>query len=59
MAIFQFGEVSAIVTDSALVRGAMTAVNWLHRPRVPITYVASLDDAESWARARLADGLTP
>ena len=55
MAIFQFGEVSAIVTDSALVRGAMTAVNWLHRPRVPTTYVASLDDAERWARARLAD----
>jgi len=56
MAIFQFGEVSAIVTDSALVRGAMTAVNWLHRPRVPTTYVATLEDAERWARERLDDG---
>jgi hypothetical protein len=46
----------AIITDSALVRGAMTAVNWLHRPHVPTTYVATPEDAERWARARLADG---
>ncbi len=42
-----------IVTTSMLVRGAMTAVNWLHRPRVPTVYVATLDEGERWGRARL------
>ncbi len=43
----------AIVTTSMLVRGAMTAIQWVSPPRVPTTYEATLDAALIWARARL------
>jgi hypothetical protein len=50
----------AIVTTSALVRGAMTAINWISPPRVPTTYEARLNDAITWANARLRErGVMP
>lgn len=50
----------AIVTSSALVRGAMTAIQWISPPRVPTTYEAKLDGAIQWAHARLAErGVRP
>jgi hypothetical protein len=45
----------AIVTQSSLVRGAMTAVNWMHPPRIPTVYEARLDVALQWARRILAE----
>jgi hypothetical protein len=51
----------AIVTQSSLVRGAMTAVNWMHPPRIPTVYEARLDVALQWARRILdeAEGGAP
>ena len=43
----------AIVTTSALVRGAMTAIQWISPPRVPTTYEATVPAAISWAESHL------
>jgi hypothetical protein len=45
----------AIVTTSALVRGAMTAIHWISPPLVPTTYEAKLESAIAWAWARLKE----
>lgn len=52
----RFNRGVVVVTESALVRGAMTALQWLSPPRVPTTYEATIEAGESWARARLAKG---
>ena len=41
------------VIESALVRGAMTAVEWLHKPKVDSAYFATLREGCDWAIARL------
>lgn len=43
----------AIVTTSALVRGAMTAIQWISPPRVPTTYEATMPAAIAWAHGHL------
>jgi len=45
----------AFVTDSALVRGAMTALQWISPPKVPTVYEATMEAALVWARTRLPD----
>lgn len=52
----------ALASSSAIVRGAMTAVNWVVPPRVPMVYEASLEAAVTWAIAKLDEtgvGSTP
>ena len=44
-----------IVTTSALVRGAMTAVHWISPPLVPTKYEAKLEAGLAWAWARLKE----
>ena len=39
----------ARVVRSAIIRGAMTAVLWLHKPKVSQEWFSSMDDAVSWA----------
>lgn len=45
----------AFVTDSALVRGAMTALQWISPPKVSTVYEKSMEAARAWAATRLAD----
>jgi len=44
-----------ILTSSIIVRGAMTAINWVSPPRIPTVYEESLSAALEWARHRLSD----
>lgn len=51
---------SIIILASALVRGAMTAINWIAQPRNPSIYVGSPDEAYDRARRILVvNGLDP
>lgn len=43
------------VSDSAIMRGAMTALHWLSPPRVPTFTEATLEEAERRARAYVVD----
>lgn len=46
-----------IVIESALIRGALSAIEWLYHPRSPTTYFYDLHGALSWAVEKLeADG---
>lgn len=45
----------AMATPSALVRGAMTAINWVVPSRIPITFEATLADSTRWGLARLRE----
>jgi hypothetical protein len=40
----------AFVSSSALIRGVLTAIYWLHPPPYPYKMFASLDEAKTWAR---------
>lgn len=43
----------ARVVQSSLIRGAMTAIGWLHRTPVPQEWFTSMAGATEWALARL------
>lgn len=43
----------AFVTESALIRGAMTALQWISPPKVPTVYEATMESARLWAGTRL------
>ncbi|MFO0549395.1 MAG: hypothetical protein U0271_13470 [Polyangiaceae bacterium] len=43
----------AVVVDNALVRGAMTAVSWLHKTPVPEAYFTRFDEAVDWCVLQL------
>lgn len=43
----------AIVIESALIRGALTAIEWIYHPRRPTTYFYDLDGAVTWAVHKL------
>jgi hypothetical protein len=43
----------ARVVRSSIIRGAMTAVIWLHKPKVPQEWFSSMDDAVRWAIGQL------
>lgn len=45
---------TAIVADSRLLRGAITAINWLTPPSYPAKTMASLDDARAYCQQMLA-----
>lgn len=45
----------AVVLESALQRGALTAVSWLARPSWPVRTFADRLDAIHWLRARLLE----
>ena len=45
---------SAVVTDSGLMRGVLTAVGWVHSPPYPLRPFASDVDARAWLREHLA-----
>lgn len=44
----------AFVTESALIRGAMTALHWISPPKTPTTFEASMEAARRFASTRLA-----
>lgn len=46
----RYGQASTNVLESALARGALTALYWLSRPPVPQATHASLYEALIWAR---------
>jgi hypothetical protein len=46
---------TALVVDSPIARGIITAVYWLTPPVYPYRTFAKWDDAEKWARERLAE----
>ena len=43
----------AVVVDNALVRGAMTAVSWLHKTPVPEAFFTRYDEAVDWCIGQL------
>jgi hypothetical protein len=44
---------AAIYAPTAFTRGLVTAVFWLSPPAYPTKIVASFEEAEAWARAKL------
>lgn len=44
---------TAFVVPSALIRGALTAIFWVHPPPHPHTVLGAFDEALDWALARL------
>lgn len=46
---------SAVVTDSALMRGVLTAVGWIHSPPYPLRPFADDREARAWLRERLTE----
>lgn len=44
----------AVISESALIRGAMTALQWLSPPRVPTVFVPTMEKAYAFAGERLA-----
>lgn len=51
--LYQVG--SANIVESAPIRAALTAVLWVWSAPVPMYAAASLEDAETWCRARLKE----
>ncbi|MBL8741494.1 MAG: hypothetical protein JNK04_10385 [Myxococcales bacterium] len=49
----------ARVVRSSLIRGAMTAVGWLHKPKTPEEWFSSKEDAIAWAIKQLDDARVP
>lgn len=44
---------ACVVVDSPLIRGALTAIEWLYRPARPTRYFTDFNDAIAWAVAQL------
>jgi hypothetical protein len=56
----QYSLGTANVVSSSLVRGAMTAIDWLHKPKVPQMHFSNMVEACAWCIDRLREGgLTP
>jgi len=55
----QYSLGSASVVTSALVRGAMTAVNWIHRPKVVQVSFGTMLEACDWCIRRLHEAHIP
>jgi hypothetical protein len=49
----RYSKGHAVVVQNALVRGALTAVGWLHKTPVPEAYFSRLDEAVDWCVERL------
>jgi hypothetical protein len=52
----------AVLFRSALIRGALTAVNWIKPPPAPVKAFGSVADSAPWLRQRFAEesiSLTP
>jgi len=50
---------AAIVSSSAMVRGVVTAVNWLSPPPFPQRQFATREEAEAWLRGMLTNEARP
>jgi len=44
----------AIVVDSPVIRGIVKAITWIHPPPFPLIMVATMHEAEEWARTQLS-----
>lgn len=44
---------ASVVVDSPLIRGALTAIEWLYRPARPTRYFSDFNEAIAWAGALL------
>lgn len=50
----------AMVSESDVFRGVVTAINWLNQRKMNTRLFSNLNDAESWAKSRMeAHGLAP
>lgn len=49
----------AVVIESAFVRGAMTAIQWLHKASVPEAYFSTVREAVDFATDRLTEQSVP
>jgi hypothetical protein len=49
----------AVVLESALIRGALSAIEWLYHPRRPTTYFHNMHGAVTWAIRKLEAAGTP
>lgn len=49
----------AIVLESALIRGALSAIEWIYHPGRPMTYFHDLQGAVTWAIQKLETGGVP
>lgn len=45
----------AVATSSALIRGAMTAIQWVVPAKVPMTFEPTLAASATWSLSRLAE----
>jgi hypothetical protein len=50
---------SAVVFNSALVRGTLTAIGWVVKRNVPMVYVATVGEAAMWCAAKLDESGIP
>lgn len=50
----QYNVGSALVTPNTLVRGTLTAINWIQRPVTPQYYAPTIEDAYTWCIEQLA-----
>jgi hypothetical protein len=56
----QYSLGTATVVSNALVRGTLTAIDWIHRPKVPQVHIPTLLGACEWCIERLQGvGIAP
>lgn len=51
--VSRYSKGHAVVVQNGLIRGALTAINWLHKTPVPEAYFTQLGDAVDWCIERL------
>ncbi len=51
----RYSKGTAFVITSTLIRGALTAILWLQPMAVPHVVVATVEEAEAWARGKLRE----
>ena len=55
----EFSIGTAVVANSALQSGAITAILWIMRPQVPVVSFASRTEALGWCRDKLVEHAVP
>lgn len=53
----RFNRGQAFVVRSPIVRGAVTALQWVVKAPYPVRVVETMEDGLAWAKARLASGV--
>jgi hypothetical protein len=57
--VTRWGVGAAIIVESALIRGSLTALSWISHSGRPIVYLASRGDGARWCAERLREANLP